>query len=44
MAAVAKPVFSVQLAHALEVYEQNGIDISLLEDTVQTEDCFYGDK
>ena len=32
-----------QIAHALEVYEQNGIDISQLEDTLHNEECYYGD-
>jgi hypothetical protein len=39
-----KPIFCVQLAQALDVYERNGIDISQLEDTVHTEDCYYGDQ
>jgi hypothetical protein len=44
MVAVEKPISCVQLAQALDVYERNGIDISQLEDTVHTEDCYYGDQ
>jgi hypothetical protein len=34
----------MQLAHAIEVYEKNGIDTSQMEDTLQNEDCYYGDQ
>ena len=38
-----KDAFCFQLVQAVEVYEKNGIDISLLEDTLHNEECYYGD-
>ena len=35
-------IFCVQLEHATNVYVENGIDITLLEDTLQDEECYYG--